>query len=94
MPRRPRFSDAFVPSTAVRLSVAFDSFDALASVPEDKTVVLGLVTTKTGRVETVDELSARIEEASRFVPIERLAAARLAAAERPLTPAQRRRLLG
>ena len=32
-------------------------------VPEDKTVVLGLVTTKTGRVETVDELSARIQEA-------------------------------
>jgi 5-methyltetrahydropteroyltriglutamate--homocysteine methyltransferase len=49
------------------------SFAALAGVPEDKTVVLGLVTTKTGRIETVEELSARIEEASRFVPLERLA---------------------
>jgi 5-methyltetrahydropteroyltriglutamate--homocysteine methyltransferase len=35
--------------------------------------VLGLVTTKTGRRETVDELAGRIEEASRFVPLERLA---------------------
>jgi 5-methyltetrahydropteroyltriglutamate--homocysteine methyltransferase len=35
--------------------------------------VLGLVTTKSGRVEAVEELSARIEEASRFVPLERLA---------------------
>lgn len=63
---------------AERLLLEYDdersgSFDALASVSEDKTVVLGLVTTKTGRVETVDELSARIEEASRFVPLERLA---------------------
>jgi 5-methyltetrahydropteroyltriglutamate--homocysteine methyltransferase len=49
------------------------SFDALDVVPDDKTVVLGLVTTKTGRIETVEELSARIEEASRFVPRERLA---------------------
>ena len=49
------------------------SFEALAAVSEDKTVVLGLVTTKTGRIETVDEFSARIEEASRFVPLERLA---------------------
>ena len=68
----------FLRVRAERLLLEYDdersgSFDALASVPEDKTVVLGLVTTKTGRVETVDELSARIEEASRFVPIERLA---------------------
>jgi methionine synthase II (cobalamin-independent) len=42
-------------------------------VSEDKTVVLGLVTTKTGRIETVEELSARIEGAARFVPTERLA---------------------
>jgi 5-methyltetrahydropteroyltriglutamate--homocysteine methyltransferase len=35
--------------------------------------VLGLVTTKTGRIETVEELSARIEGAARFVPTERLA---------------------
>jgi 5-methyltetrahydropteroyltriglutamate--homocysteine methyltransferase len=42
-------------------------------VPEDKVVVLGLVTTKTGRRETVAELAARIREASGFVPLERLA---------------------
>ena len=45
----------------------------LRYVPEDKVVVLGLVTTKTPRRESVDELARRIEEASRFVPLERLA---------------------
>ena len=46
----------------------------LRHVPEDKTVVLGLVTTKTGRKrETVEELEARIGEAARYVPLERLA---------------------
>jgi 5-methyltetrahydropteroyltriglutamate--homocysteine methyltransferase len=48
-------------------------FEPLAAVPEDKTVVLGLVTTKTPRRETVDGLARRIEEASRVVPLERLA---------------------
>jgi 5-methyltetrahydropteroyltriglutamate--homocysteine methyltransferase len=42
-------------------------------VPGDKLVVLGLVTTKTGRRETVDELRRRIEEASAYIPLERLA---------------------
>jgi 5-methyltetrahydropteroyltriglutamate--homocysteine methyltransferase len=42
-------------------------------VPEGKTAVLGLVTTKSGRRETVDELTARIREASAFCPLERLA---------------------
>ena len=35
--------------------------------------MLGLVTTKKPRLETDDELKSRIEEASRFVPLERLA---------------------
>jgi len=35
--------------------------------------VLGLVTTKTPRLETVAELRARIDEAARFVPLDRLA---------------------
>ncbi|HEX4992876.1 MAG TPA: methionine synthase, partial [Rubrobacteraceae bacterium] len=35
--------------------------------------VLGLVTTKTGRRETPEELETRIREASNFVPLERLA---------------------
>jgi 5-methyltetrahydropteroyltriglutamate--homocysteine methyltransferase len=49
------------------------SFEALQTVPDDKVVVLGLVTTKTARRETRDDLSARIEEASRYVELERLA---------------------
>ena len=35
--------------------------------------MLGLVTTKKPRLETADELKRRIEEASRYVPLERLA---------------------
>jgi 5-methyltetrahydropteroyltriglutamate--homocysteine methyltransferase len=63
---------------AERLLLEYDDersggFEPLAAVPEDKVVVLGLVTTKTGRRETVDELAARVQEASRFVPLERLA---------------------
>ena len=48
-------------------------FEPLRHVPEDRTVVLGLVTTKKPRLESEDELKARIAEASRFVPLERLA---------------------
>ena len=48
-------------------------FEPLATVPEDRVVVLGLVTTKSARLETVDELRRRIEEAGRYVPLERLA---------------------
>jgi 5-methyltetrahydropteroyltriglutamate--homocysteine methyltransferase len=63
---------------ADRLLLEYDdrrsgSFEPLAEVPEDKVVVLGLVTTKSPRRETVDELAARIREAARFVPLERLA---------------------
>ncbi|HET8678821.1 MAG TPA: cobalamin-independent methionine synthase II family protein [bacterium] len=48
-------------------------FAPLREVPEDKVVVLGLITTKWPRVETVTELGSRIEEASVYVPLERLA---------------------
>ena len=48
-------------------------FDPLRHVPEDRVVVLGLVTTKKPRLETADELRSRIEEAARIVPLERLA---------------------
>jgi len=48
-------------------------FDALAQIPEDKLVVLGLVTTKTGRLETEQELEARIAEAARVIDLDRLA---------------------
>ena len=49
------------------------SFEPLAHASQKTTCVLGLVTTKSGRRETVGELSARIREAARVVPLERLA---------------------
>ncbi len=48
-------------------------FAPLAHVPDDKIVVLGLLTTKTPREETSEELRQRIREASEYVPMERLA---------------------
>src|SRR5262245_18166215 len=48
-------------------------FEPLRAMPGDRIVVLGLVTTKNPRLETVAELRARIDEATRFVPLERLA---------------------
>ena len=49
------------------------SFEPLRWVPKGKIVVLGLITTKLGRVETVDELRRRIDEAACYIPIEQLA---------------------
>jgi 5-methyltetrahydropteroyltriglutamate--homocysteine methyltransferase len=48
-------------------------FEPLRFVPKGKTVVLGLITTKIPDLEPVDEVIRRIEEASRYVPIEALA---------------------
>jgi 5-methyltetrahydropteroyltriglutamate--homocysteine methyltransferase len=48
-------------------------FEPLAAVPADRTVVLGLVSSKTPRLESVDALRRRIDEAARQVPLERLA---------------------
>ncbi|MFL6143364.1 MAG: 5-methyltetrahydropteroyltriglutamate--homocysteine S-methyltransferase [Labedaea sp.] len=47
-------------------------FAPLRFVPPGKTVVLGLVTTKRGELETKDLLKRRIEEAAKYVPIEQL----------------------
>ncbi|HUG78972.1 MAG TPA: 5-methyltetrahydropteroyltriglutamate--homocysteine S-methyltransferase [Burkholderiales bacterium] len=47
-------------------------FEPLRFVPKGKTVVLGLVSTKTGVVEEKDELKRRIDEAARYVPLENL----------------------
>ncbi len=63
---------------AERLLLEYDdersgSFEPLRAVPEGKIAVLGLVTTKNGRRETVDELAGRIEEASSYCPLEQLA---------------------
>ena len=48
------------------------SFEPLAAAPEDKQVVLGLVSTKTPALETPQELSARIDEAARVVDRDQL----------------------
>ncbi|MGH7322393.1 MAG: cobalamin-independent methionine synthase II family protein [Candidatus Rokuibacteriota bacterium] len=61
-----------------RLLLEYDSeragtFEPLRFVPRGKIAVLGLITTKTGRVETADELKRRLEAASRYLPLEQLA---------------------
>ena len=48
-------------------------FEPLRFVPKGKTVVLGLITTKEPRLESEDELLRRIEQASKYVPMENLA---------------------
>jgi 5-methyltetrahydropteroyltriglutamate--homocysteine methyltransferase len=48
-------------------------FEPLRQVPEDRTVVLGLVSSKRPALESKDELKRRIQQASAFLPIERLA---------------------
>jgi 5-methyltetrahydropteroyltriglutamate--homocysteine methyltransferase len=48
-------------------------FEPLRQVPADRTVVLGLVSSKKPNLESKDELKKRIKTASAFVPLERLA---------------------
>jgi 5-methyltetrahydropteroyltriglutamate--homocysteine methyltransferase len=48
------------------------TFEPLRFVPKGKMVVLGLVTTKRGRLESKDALKQRIDDASRFVPLDQL----------------------
>ena len=47
-------------------------FEPLRFCPPDKQVVLGLVTSKTGTLESKDEIKRRLDEASRFVPLEQI----------------------
>ena len=61
-----------------RLLLEYDSeraggFEPLRLVPKDKVVVLGLVTTKSADLESVDELKRRIEQASKYLPLPQLA---------------------
>jgi 5-methyltetrahydropteroyltriglutamate--homocysteine methyltransferase len=61
-----------------RLLLEYDSdragsFEPLRFVPKGKMVVLGLVTTKSPDLETVDSLKRRIDQASRYLPLEQLA---------------------
>jgi 5-methyltetrahydropteroyltriglutamate--homocysteine methyltransferase len=48
-------------------------FAPLRFLPKGKTVVLGLVTTKLGDLETKDEIKRRIDEAAKFAPLDQLA---------------------
>jgi 5-methyltetrahydropteroyltriglutamate--homocysteine methyltransferase len=61
-----------------RILAEYDSpragtFAPLRFVPQDKTVVLGLITTKEPELEDADQLRGRIDEASAHVPLDRLA---------------------
>jgi 5-methyltetrahydropteroyltriglutamate--homocysteine methyltransferase len=47
-------------------------FSPLRFVPKGKLVVLGLVTTKVGELESKDELKRRIDAAARYVPLDQL----------------------
>ncbi|HWF10727.1 MAG TPA: hypothetical protein VG297_19805 [Bryobacteraceae bacterium] len=48
-------------------------FEPLREIPRGKSVVLGLITTKNPRVEPLDQLRRRIDDAAKYVPIEKLA---------------------
>jgi 5-methyltetrahydropteroyltriglutamate--homocysteine methyltransferase len=47
-------------------------FEPLKRVPKDRQVVLGLVTTKTGRLESKDAIKRRIEEAAKYISLDQL----------------------
>jgi 5-methyltetrahydropteroyltriglutamate--homocysteine methyltransferase len=47
-------------------------FEPLRLVPKGKTVVLGLVTSKSGRLESKDELKRRIDQAAKFIDLDQL----------------------
>jgi 5-methyltetrahydropteroyltriglutamate--homocysteine methyltransferase len=73
-------------------------FEPLRFMPKGKTVVLGLITTKSGELESPDEIVRRIEDASRFVDINDLAVSpqcgfASVAAGNPLTPDEQKRKL-
>jgi 5-methyltetrahydropteroyltriglutamate--homocysteine methyltransferase len=53
-------------------SVRAGGFEPLRALPKGKKVVLGLVTTKLGELESKDDLKRRIDEAARFVPLDDL----------------------
>jgi 5-methyltetrahydropteroyltriglutamate--homocysteine methyltransferase len=60
-----------------RIFAEYDSprsgdFGPLRFVPEDKNVILGLITTKEPELEDADQLKSRIEEASEHIAIDRL----------------------
>ena len=61
-----------------RILLEYDSeraggFEPLRLVPKDKFIVLGLVSTKSSDMESIDELKQCIDQASEFLPLEQLA---------------------
>jgi len=61
-----------------RILLEYDSeraggFEPLRLVTKDKFIVLGLVSTKSSDMESIDELKQRIDQASEFLPLEQLA---------------------
>ena len=47
-------------------------FEPLRMLPKGKSVVLGIATTKSGKLESKDELKRRIEEAAKYAPLDQL----------------------
>jgi 5-methyltetrahydropteroyltriglutamate--homocysteine methyltransferase len=47
-------------------------FEPLRMLPKGKQVVLGIITTKTGKLESKDDLKRRIDEAAKFAPLDQL----------------------
>ena len=47
-------------------------FEPLRMVPKDKMVVLGLVTSKSGRLESKDDIKRRIDQAAKFIDLDQL----------------------
>ncbi len=68
----------FAGTPAARILLEYDDhrsgdFAPLAQVPDGKWVTLGLISTKLAELEDAEALCRRIDEASRYVPLERLA---------------------
>jgi 5-methyltetrahydropteroyltriglutamate--homocysteine methyltransferase len=73
-------------------------FEPLRFIPKGKVVVLGLVTTKSGELESADDIVRRIEEASKYVDIDDLALSpqcgfASVAIGNPVTPEEQRKKL-
>jgi 5-methyltetrahydropteroyltriglutamate--homocysteine methyltransferase len=74
----PIAEKAFQQLNVDRFLLEYDSeraggFEPLRFVPRDKTVVLGLISSKVADLESVDQLRKRIDEATKYVSIEKLA---------------------
>ena len=73
----PCGEEAFNKLHADRFLLEYDTeraggFEPLRFMPKDKIVVLGLITSKQGALESLDVLRARIDEAAKYVPMENL----------------------